>query len=96
MQSHAFNLSNAAVNQIRADMFVKALSNARLYSHDLRKEPRPWWPQDGAAMLEAIKQERCEIDTLGYIRSAASRLVEGPLATTGVKGKEERLNEGEA
>lgn len=31
-------------------------------------------------MLEAIKQERREIDTLGYIRSAASRLSEGPLS----------------
>lgn len=72
---HAFNLSNAEVNGIRTNQFVSLLAVfERAHNVASRAEALPpWWPQNGVDMLEAIKREREEMDTLGYIQSAASR-----------------------
>lgn len=85
---HAFNWSDAAVNMRRGKNFVASLSSARKQAVP-RDAPPPWWPQDHAAMLEAIKQEREEMDTLGYIR----RRSEGQPSSGTVKVKEVKRQE---
>lgn len=65
LQYHAFNFSHVRVNRFRGYGFIRTLDN-------LRGNARlAWWPQNAADMLEVIKREREEMDTLGYIRSAA-------------------------
>lgn len=73
VQYHAFNMSDANVNINRANIFVAELMGAHYEHYGPRNAPLPWWPRDSSAMLEAIEQERRDIDGLGYIRSAASR-----------------------
>lgn len=64
---HPFNLSDEEVNLARGRVILFMLGNA---TRGLDTQSPPWWPQDAASFVEAVKKEREEIDTYGYIGGA--------------------------
>lgn len=86
VELHPFNLSHAELNEYRAWHMLSALNGLRRLPLALGIPPQPpdWWPRDPAALVELLKKEREEVDTLGCINVGAKREPEvaGALNTT--------------
>lgn len=66
---HPLNMSDAKVNTTRANSFLLSLG-VHLQSHRLPGLPgktKPWWHMSAEKIIEMVKKEREEIETLGYI-----------------------------
>lgn len=64
INSHPFNLSDEEVNLDRCRILLRLLGSGM---PEADTQSTPWWPQDAASFVEAVKKEREEIDAYGYI-----------------------------
>lgn len=69
---HPFNFSDEVVNRYRARHFFALLDAIRRRVGYRRSTARPaWWPRSSRALLEMIKKEREDIESIGYIVGGA-------------------------
>lgn len=81
---HPFNMSSPELNAFRAQNIFAVLEVFQGWPDDGQRERSDWWPRDTAGLVQLIKKEREEMDTLGYIDVGASRNADGgeaPIAT---------------
>lgn len=65
---HPFNMTDSTINEGRARKILGMLEEIRSALPARRATGYlPWWPQDPARFVEALKQEREELSVLGYI-----------------------------
>lgn len=68
---HPFNLSSPELNVSRARSLLEMLG-----AYPRARETLPdWWPRNPTDLIERIKKEREEMDTLGYIASMQPEVV---------------------
>lgn len=63
---HPFNFSDSEVNTSRGKLVFSVLEQI------LARHPRSltWWPSDAESFVEAVKKEREEVGTYGYVGGA--------------------------
>lgn len=79
---HPFNLSDDRVNLMRAEAILTTFGNTIASRSSRESELQVWWPQNAAALVEAIKKEREEMDAYGCIARGGRELGKGEEGAT--------------